>query len=228
MARISAAAGRAHLGRRLATYTAAAYRFRGRNSPFRAIRYLTALVRYRRPGLARAGAGARLDLYERGMTVAVKGRIHVVRYDTTSVFPHRTRPPHDAPRLGITLTYTLTDIDRKRFVLEGKPGHGDAEAWEREIRQAVTRAQLPAALAALDRGERLTFGDIWLTSEQIGSGELSVPWPQVQRIERGDPEETLVISLGGKRHRLGPALSKMPNPFVFWAVVECLRAEGGG
>ncbi|MFI1198175.1 DUF6585 family protein [Streptomyces sp. NPDC020883] len=224
LARISAAAGRAHLGRRLATYAAAAYRPHGRNGLFRAIRYLPALVRYGRSDAARAGAGARLDLYERGMTVAVKGRIHVVRYDTTAVFPRRTRPPHDASGPGATRTYTLIDVDRKRIVLQGRPGHGDAEAWEREIRRAVTHAQLPPALAALDSGERIDFGDIWLTSERIGSGETSMPWSQVRRIGRG--EEPVVITIDGKRHRLGPMVSNIPNPFVFWAVVERLRADG--
>ncbi|WP_438489433.1 hypothetical protein [Streptomyces sp. S186] len=66
---------------------------------------------------------------------------------------------------------------------------------------------------------------------------MSTPWSQVQRIERvermerierGDPEETFVITLDGKRHRLGPTTSNMPNPFVFRAIVERLRAEGGG
>ncbi|MFK0290477.1 DUF6585 family protein [Streptomyces sp. NPDC090442] len=221
LARISAAAGRAHLGKRLATHTATAYR--ARNGPFRPIRCLVSLARHGRYPTARASPNARLDLYEHGMTVAVKGRIHVVRYDTTSVFRHRTRPRGSSPA-GAALLHTLTDTERKRLALHGGPEGGDARDWEHQIQRAVTRAQLPGALAALHRGERVSFGDVWLSGTHIGTGERCTPWARVQRI--GVAEGFLVLTIDGAQHRCGPAMAGIPNLFVFWALVERCRTDG--
>uniref|UniRef100_A0AAU2UXM6 Transposase n=1 Tax=Streptomyces sp. NBC_00003 TaxID=2903608 RepID=A0AAU2UXM6_9ACTN len=223
LARISAAAGRAHLGRRLATYAATACHPRTRAGLYRAIRRLPARAWYGRSPATRASPNARLDLYEHGMTVAVKGRIHVVRYETTSVFRHSTRP-RGTSLSGTTLIHTLTDVQGKRLVLHGSPEGGDARAWEHEVRRAVTRARLPGALAALRRGERVSFGDIWLTTEQVGSGEMCTPWPQVQRITM--TEGFLTVTVDGRQHRLGPAVSTIPNVFVFRALVEHCRTKG--
>ncbi|MEU9117043.1 DUF6585 family protein [Streptomyces sp. NPDC048483] len=227
LARISAAAGRAHIGKRLATYAAAAHRTHAQAGPIRGIRVirgLLAFARYGRPSARKPRADARLDLYDHGMTVAVKGRIHVVRYDTTSVFQETTRHPHGPARVGITRTYTLTDVEGKRIVLHGRPEDSDAEEWGPEIRRAVTHAQLPRAWAALGKGERLTFGDVWLTLEKVGSGEVSARWPQVQQIERKNG--AIRLNIDGNWHRLRPTESKIPNSFVFCTLIERLRTDG--
>ncbi|GAU65741.1 hypothetical protein SSP35_02_01080 [Streptomyces sp. NBRC 110611] len=198
LARVSAAAGRAHLGKRRATYPGAAH-----TRPARA-RWLPA---------TKATADVRLDLYEQGMTIAVKGRIHVVRYDTTTV-------RHDT-------ACTVTDIEGKQVVLYVRPEEPEAsgaEVWVTEIRRAVARAQLPRALAALDNGERLTFGDIWLTRERIGSGDVSARWPQVRQLDI--TKGVIRLNIDGNWHNLGPTESEIPNFSVFHAVVDCLRADG--
>ncbi|AJT63058.1 DUF6585 family protein [Streptomyces chattanoogensis] len=233
LARISAAAGREHLGRRRATYGVAAHPTPAHAAPVRGIRALLAFVRYGRSFAAKARADARLDLYEHGMTVAAKGRIHVVRYDTTSVFQKSTRHhPHVCGRVGTTRAYTLTDVDGKRIVLYVGPREGDGEDggaadWWLEIRRAVTHAQLSLALAALDAGERLTFGDVWLTRREVGWGEVSARWPEVQQIEI--THGAICLDVGGsghRRHRTGPTVSEIPNLFVFCALVERLRTDG--
>ncbi|MFJ9850154.1 DUF6585 family protein [Streptomyces sp. NPDC101150] len=224
LARISAAAGRAHIGKRRATYAATAHSTHAGTGPVRLVRRLLAFARYGRPSARKARADARLDLYDHGMTVAVKGRIHVVRYDTTAVFQETPRHPHGSPRAGTPRAYTLTDIAGKPIVLHGRPEDSDVEEWEAEIRRAVIQAQLPQALAALGRGERLTFGDVWLTLEEVGSGELSARWPQVQRIERKNG--TIRLNIDGNWHKLRPTETEIPNPFVFCALVERLRADG--
>ncbi|UQA91974.1 DUF6585 family protein [Streptomyces halobius] len=240
LARISAAAGREHLGKRCATYGGAAHPAHAHAVPVRGIRALLAFVRYGRPSATKASADARVDLYEHGMTVAVNGRIHVVRYDTTSVFQYdttsvfqnSTRHPHGSARIGTTrtyTTYTLTDVEGKRVVLHGVPENSDAEEaeeseeWGHEIQRAVARAQVPRALAALDKGERLTFGDIWLTREKVGSGEVSARWQQVRRceIEKG----AISLDIDGNWHGMGPTVSRIPNLLVFCALVERLRTD---
>ncbi|MGW5532293.1 DUF6585 family protein [Streptomyces xanthochromogenes] len=221
LARISAAAGRAGLGRRLSSRTSTAYRPRTRAGLYWAIRRLSVRSHHGRSPVRTASPNARLDLYEHGMTVAVRGRIHVVRYDTTSVFRHSTAPRGSSPS-GTAHIHTLTDVEQKRLVLYDEPEGGDAQAWARLVRQAVTRARLPSALAALHRGERISFGDIWLTTELVGSTRVSLPWPHVQRI--GVVEGFLTVTADGRQHRLGPTVSRIPNVFVFRALVEHCRS----
>ncbi|MEW1677549.1 DUF6585 family protein [Streptomyces noursei] len=221
LARISAAAGRARLGRRRATYPATAHRPRARRGPFRAVLLLADLARRGGSIASRASPNARLDLYEHGATLALNGRIHVVRYDTTAMFRHRTRSRGAAPS-GTAVLHTLTDVDRRHLVLRGGPDGGEPPAWEAELQRAVIGAQLPGALAALQRGQRLSFGDVWLTREQVGSGGRCTSWSQVQRI--GVQDGFLVLTTGGEQHRWGPE-SRIPNPFVFWALVERHRTD---
>ncbi|MCK7625873.1 hypothetical protein MUU72_22680 [Streptomyces sp. RS10V-4] len=220
LARVSAAAGRARLGRRLATHPATAYRPRARTGLFRVLGRRPARVPYGRATAARASPNARLDLYEHGMTVAVQGRIHVVRYATTAVFRQCARPRGGSPA-GAAVLHTLTDVEHRRLVLVGGPAGGDPRPWEHELPRAVLRAQLPGALAALRRGERVCFGEIWLTREGVGAGALCAPWQRVRRI--GVQEGFVVLTLGGQRHRLGPAVSGIPNLFVFRALAEQCR-----
>ncbi|MEU7168282.1 DUF6585 family protein [Streptomyces morookaense] len=202
LARVSAAAGRAHLGRRCATYAAHAHA-----APAGGIRGLLALVRSGLPSV-RANPDARLDLYERGMTVVVKGRIRIVRYDTTSAFRQDR-------------AFTLTDAGGERITLS----LGESEEWIPKIQRAVTEAQLPLALARLGRGERLAFGDIWLTREEVGSGVASAQWSQVQRTEIRDG--LVVIGVAGAGNGPEAVASGIPNLFVLRALVECLRTESG-
>ncbi|WP_043268885.1 DUF6585 family protein [Streptomyces sp. CT34] len=224
LARISAAAGREHIGKRHATYAAIAHTKRTPAVPIRVVRRLLAFARNGRPSAAKGSAEARLDLYERGMTIAVKGRIHVVRYDTTAVFQMSTRHPSGSARGAATRSYTLLDAKGERVVLWGRPEAGDAEEWGPEIRRAVIHAQLPWAWAALGKGGRLTFGDIWLTKEEVGSGEVLARWPQVRQIEMRN--EAIRLNINGNWHTLGPAVSHIPNFFVFFLLAERLRVGG--
>ncbi|MFE0681126.1 hypothetical protein ACFW17_09990 [Streptomyces sp. NPDC058961] len=223
LARISAAAGRARLGRRLATHTATAYRPLTRIGRHLAIRRLSAGARYGPSATTSPSPSARLDLYAQGMTVVVKGRVHVVRYDTTSVFQHSTGR-RGSSFSGATVIHTLSDVAGKRLVLYGGPGGGgDPQGWERVAERAITCALLPGALAALHRGERVWFGDVWLTTEHIGHKDAGTAWPwsQVQRVRPAGG--FLTATVDGHRHRLGPPLSRIPNVFVLRALVEHCR-----
>ncbi|MFE9534826.1 hypothetical protein [Streptomyces sp. NPDC006691] len=226
LARISAAAGRARLGRRLATHTATAYRPRTWFGHRLAIRRLSARARYGPSPTTRPSPSARIDLYAQGMTVVVKGRVHVVRYDTTSVFRHNAGHRRSSFAWAAVI-HTLTDVEGKRLVLYGGPeAGGDTLGWERVAERAVTCARLPGALAALHHGERLWFGDVWLTTERVGYKEAGAAWPwsQVQRMDVAGG--FLTLTADGRQHRLGPTLSRIPNVFVFRALAEHCR--GGG
>lgn len=204
LARISEAAGRARLGRRLATYPGTPRRSDRR--PCRAAAFVL-FGRWLVGTATRRTGGARLDLYEHGLTVAIPGEIHTVRYDTTSVRQRRTG-------------YALTGVDG-RPVPCGR--FRDAQRWWPEVLRAVTAAQLPRALAALDNGERLTFGTLWMSRERLGSPRLSAPWTLIQRIEVRNGSVQLTI--GGTRHDLGTPAAEVPNLVVVRALADRLSGR---
>jgi hypothetical protein len=211
LARISAAAGRADLGRRYATYRAP------RTEP--GTRWAAAVgagVRHllRTGGRPVTGAGARLDLYERGMTAFTGGRIHVIRFDTTVMRRLRVLSPR-----GVTCALALVDVDGERVVLYrghfGRPGE-----WWPEVGRAVADAQVPRALAALRRGARLAFGPVWITGDEVGSRGTALRWTQVQRIETLDG--SFAVHAADRRRVWVTAASGIPNLCVLRALAEHL------
>ncbi|MFH8801243.1 DUF6585 family protein [Streptomyces sp. NPDC017936] len=215
LARISAAAGRAHLGRRRATHRAPA------GEP--GARWAAAVAvarRLLRPGGGPVvGAGARLDLYEHGMTVATGKRIHAIRFDTTVVRRCRVLSPR-----GVTRALVLVDVDDGRIVLR----HGDFDRpreWWPGIRRAVTEAQVPRALAALDRGARLVFGPVWITADEVGSGRTALRWAQVQRVEVLNG--SVAVRAAGRWQVWATAASGIPNLCVLHALAERLAGHAG-
>ncbi|MDO0914644.1 hypothetical protein QQM39_28570 [Streptomyces sp. DT2A-34] len=213
LARVSEAAGRARLGRRRATYRAP---LAEPGLWWAAAGGLRRLLWAGGRTEARAGAGARLDLYEHGLTVTVDGRIRVVRYDTTVVRRRRVLSPQ-----GLARAHLLVDVDGERIVLRsGDFGH--PEAWEPEIRRAVTAAQVPRALAALAEGARLVFGPVWITRDKVGSRGTSLRWAQIQRIEILNG--SVAVRAAGRWQVWGTVTSGIPNLCVLHALAEHLTS----
>lgn len=220
LARISEAAGRGHLGRRRATHRTAPHGVTApgwRGAAIQVISRAAAAGARRlrcRSGRKRVNADARLDFFEHGITAVVNGRIHVIRYDTTVVRQRTALSPQ-----GLTRAYVLVDVDGERIVLRGGD-FGHAEVWEPELRRAVTDAQVPRALAALAQGARLTFGPVWVTEDEVGSGWMSMRWPEVQRIDTR--HGSVAVRVADRWQSLGRVASGIPNAFVFHALAEQL------
>ncbi|WP_369271306.1 DUF6585 family protein [Streptomyces sp. R11] len=212
LARVSEAAGRARLGRRYATYGAPLAGPGVRGAAAVAARRLL-----RGGGPAGARARARLDLYERGLTVAGAGRIHVVRYDSTVVRRRRV-----VSRQGLARAYVLVDVDGERIVLRCGD-FGDPEVWGPEIRRAVTDAQLPRALAAPAEGARLVFGPVWITRDGVGSRGAFLGGEQVRRVEVRNGSFA-VRTAAGRWQVWGAVASGIPNLCVLQALAEHLAA----
>ncbi|MFJ8858151.1 DUF6585 family protein [Streptomyces sp. NPDC102451] len=178
-----------------------------------------------------------LDLYEHGLTAALKNRVHAVRYDGTSVLQNSVR--HTGVAGYTEYEYTLTDIEGQQVVLRGR-SDGVAQKgrfphpkeWGDTIQQAVTEAQLPKAIARLKAGESLDFGRLWLTLDAVGSARDTAKWSQIQEIRVFDG--FVKIKIAGQWRSLGNTavtsitVSGIPNFFVFLALAERLRQSGSG
>ncbi|WP_405583270.1 DUF6585 family protein [Streptomyces sp. NBC_01092] len=209
LARVSEAAGLARLGRRRATYRAPTHRASTQRASTRRLLRVDG-------GSGSEGAGARLDLYEHGLTVTVDGRIHVVRYDTTVVRRRRVLSPQ-----GLTRAHVLVGVDGERIVLRCGD-FGEPQEWGPEIHRSVADAQVPRALVALTRGERLVFGPVWITRAELGSRGTTLRWAQVQRIEvlKG----SVAVRTAGRWQVWGSVTSGIPNLCVLRALVQHLTA----
>ncbi|MFF8449136.1 DUF6585 family protein [Streptomyces leeuwenhoekii] len=213
LARVSAAAGRADLGRRRATYRAP------RTEP--GARWAAAVGAAARRLLRTGGgpvtrAGTRLDLYQRGMTAVVGRRIHVVRFDTTAVRRRRVLSSR-----GVTCALELVDVDGERVVLS-RGDFGGPQEWWPGLCRAVTEAQVPRALAALGQGARLAFGPVWITREEVGCGAAALRWTGVQRVEILDG--SVAVRAAGRRQVWAAPRSGIWNLCVLHALAEHLAA----
>ncbi|MFC4908741.1 DUF6585 family protein [Actinomadura gamaensis] len=177
---------------------------------------------FRYSQMAGRNRDARLDLFERGLTTAFGGQFRAVRYDSTSVLQDIVRYTRYGQTTRITYAYTLTDVGGEQVTLRG--GFANPEQWGPAIQQAVTDAQLPQAVARLQAGQRLEFGPLWLTPDEVGSGTKSVPWHQVDEVKVSNGLVSLRVT--GKWLSLSTtSVSRIPNFFVFIAVANYLRTN---
>lgn len=179
---------------------------------------LIALVRYGRA--ADRNEGSRLDLYERGLTIAHRGHVRAVRYADTDVLQDIIRHTYNGMTTRISYAYTVTDTTGERVILRG--GFADPQEWGPAIQRAVTVARFPQALARLDAGQRLDFGPLWMTASEIGSGGKSVPWQQVEEIAVKDGY--VKVRVAGRWSSLTmTSVRLIPNFFVFRALADRFR-----
>lgn len=177
---------------------------------------------FRYSQMAGRNDGARLDLFERGLTTAFGGGVRTVRYDDTSVLQNIVRYTRYGQTTRVTYAYTLTDTTGQKVTLSG--GFSHPEQWGPAIQQAVTDAQLPPAVARLRAGERLDFGPLWLSPSDVGSGAKSVSWPEVDEVKVNNGVVSLRVT--GKWLSLSStSVSSIPNFFVFLALADHLRAN---
>ncbi|MBY8856236.1 hypothetical protein K7711_07090 [Nocardia sp. CA2R105] len=142
--------------------------------------------------------GARLDLYSDGVVAFIEARARVVRYDSTGVFQ---KVVHYERTGRTSYTYTLIDTAGEKFVLQNS--FVEPSAWGATIQRAVTEAQYPRALSALEAGERLTFGPWWIDRHGIGRNDKAHPWADIERVNGAGGVAS--VSIKGKLIGLGQA-----------------------
>ncbi|GLY79758.1 DUF6585 family protein [Actinoallomurus iriomotensis] len=165
--------------------------------------------------------GQRLLLFEHGLVcVGVGGRIHVRRWDSTTVYQNTVRHYRNGGYVRTTYSYRLIDPAGETLGLAG--GFHRPEEWGKAIQQAVTDAQLPRAVATIQSGGTLSFGDISLNRETVSASGKSVPWRRIQEIKVKDGQVSLRVE--GKWLSLTRTMVRsIPNFFVFYALAERLR-----
>jgi hypothetical protein len=83
-------------------------------------------------------------------------------------------------RSGGTLTYTVQRNDGQVFV-QGSPLQNSRDMGLRMMRE-VTKLHLPAAKAAYNAGQTLSFGKVNVNMQGLNNGKELVPWDQIGRV----------------------------------------------
>ncbi|MBF6327598.1 DUF6585 family protein [Nocardia transvalensis] len=169
--------------------------------------------------LNRRSRGARLDMFDHGMTVYLAGEeIVAFRWDTAQV-RQLVIPFRSADAAATDYSFVITgpgrmyaEIDEKLFA--------DAREWGPHIQSAVTATQLPRVVAAIDAEQTVNFGDIDVSLDELRHEGTSYRWERVQTIDARDG--MVRIKLDGHWVSLAP-VGTIPNFYIFNEVAERLR-----
>ncbi|MFF3566780.1 DUF6585 family protein [Nocardia jiangxiensis] len=173
-----------------------------------------------RGSLTGAVRTARMDMFDHGLTVYRSGQeITAFRWDTAEV--RQSVIPLHGSAAATTTEYSLT--------LDGPDGSHEsfderqfdgAHEWGPAIQSAVTAAQLPRAVAAIDAGQRVPFGEIAVDLAELAFAGSNYPWEQVDTI---DAQGGLIRFKSGSRWVTLPPIEAIPNFYIFNEVAERLR-----
>ncbi|WP_067895313.1 DUF6585 family protein [Nocardia vaccinii] len=169
-----------------------------------------------RGSLTGAVRTARMDLFEHGLTVYRSGQeITAFRWDTAEVRQSVIPSPGSAAEYSLTLDGpdgSHESFDERQFDC--------AHEWGPAIQSAVTATQLPRAVAAIDAGESVPFGEIVVDLAELAFAGASYPWEQVDTI---DAQGGLIRFKSGSRWVTLPPIESIPNFYIFNEVAERLR-----
>ncbi|HLI70608.1 MAG TPA: DUF6585 family protein [Ktedonobacteraceae bacterium] len=141
----------------------------------------------------------------------VKG--DVVRWDQVQAIWERVRQS----RSGGTFIYNVQRNDGRVFVL-GSPLQNSRDMGLRMMRE-ITRLHLPAAQAAYNAGQTLSFGKVNVNAQGLNNGKELVPWDQIGRLTT--KQGKLCIEKNGRQIVWSSVKSsEVPNLSVLIALVN--------
>jgi len=178
---------------------------------------------------------SRLLFFEHGLIVFDPGKDpFVMRWDNGTVYQDNTAL---GSKSLIQYLYRLVNGEGRKLTLTGGRYPG-ADVWGTLIQENVLRAQFPPAVAAIERGETVTFGPLSLSAQGITAPRQlarswTLPWHEVDRprVVSG----SLLFNRAGVMFGTGTEIrvSRIPNFHLCYALIryftdpESTRAGGG-
>lgn len=149
-------------------------------------------------------------------------------YSTTHVHYNRVYQHTD-------FRYDLTRSDGRVLRIDGSyldpalSKRGSPASWKYRLAmlgqaaaRQVAQAQLPGALAAVQQGQSLAFGDIVINMSGIASKHNATPWSSIREVQVS--KGNVRIRKEGKFLPLSKRpISKIPNVLLFVALADTLR-----
>ncbi|WP_033217759.1 DUF6585 family protein [Kitasatospora phosalacinea] len=176
------------------------------------------------PNLNRKQAARRIHCFEHGLVLDEPSGPVAFRWDAVSVLQRITRRYVNGVYVGTNYDYRLFRPDGTKGRLTGF--YADPEVWGAAIQHEITRAQLAGALALLNGGGTVHFGDMVVNAAGVATANRAgVPWGEIEQVEvrRG----MVALRKAGKwMPWSNTPVHKIPNFFLFLCVVEELRSRG--
>ncbi|MFL5803729.1 MAG: DUF6585 family protein [Roseiflexaceae bacterium] len=171
-----------------------------------------------------------LTLYEQGVVVQRGRQVQLVRYEEIDVLWEQImwQGGRDRPMLpSRTHVYTLRTRDRRTLRLSDQfAGIRQAGAL---MQQEMLRRSLPAAVAAYQVGEALSFGPLTICQAGLARKQGALPWAEVARVSiiegryRDSAAWTYklqVTRIGQRRPWLEIDLQQIPNSRLLLALLK--------
>ncbi|MFC8510076.1 DUF6585 family protein [Streptomyces sp. NPDC057411] len=186
------------------------------------------LWRHGRAPSASLRPGEYLYLYERGLLCPGEdGRARAVPWGAvTAMHQDVTRTYVHGGYTGTHYSYRLLTGGRRAVTVRGFVNEetvpAPADSQIRELAQILldetVRRALPVAVAALEEGGSVAFGEVALDARGITLPSGAAPWDRVRRCElRGDGLVVVRTAGGGRWARESKEIPDFP---VFWALVR--------
>ncbi|WP_019931191.1 DUF6585 family protein [Nocardia sp. BMG111209] len=167
----------------------------------------------------RRSRGARLDLFDRGLTVYHSGEEIAGFHWTTVEVRQQSIPLHQSAAAATDYAFVLTGPGGHRAEFD-EAEFANAREWGPLIQSSVTAAQLPGIVAAIDGEQTVHFGDLAVSLLELVHDGARYPWERIQTI---DPRGGIVrIKVDGNWISLG-RVGAIPNFYIFNEVIERLR-----
>lgn len=178
-------------------------------------------VAWRTSNLNRRQAAKCLHFFEHGLVVAdANGPVVTFRWDSLTALQAITRVYVNGVYTGTRYEYRLTNPDGSSAKLT--EFYERPQEWGEAIQGAITEAQLPRVLAALERGERLQFGDLSLSREGLSNRKRTLRWEEFQEITVQQGYVRLQKS-GKWLSWSSKPVKKIPNFLLFLAAADRLQ-----
>lgn len=181
-----------------------------------------------------AGRDRGLDLFEHGVIVTNAAKQSVFHYDTMLAKSDVVRYVGGSTPSYTMQTYTLIDLDKRQVLginggsaLVGS-GYERPTEWGPIILREIASAQLPASRSKIAAGERVEFGSVWLSAQEIGDGRTSWRWADVSavrvnnNIDKGNVE---LFTHGRQKPETIASVRSILNFAVFITLAEELSAR---
>lgn len=180
---------------------------------------------FRTPNLSKSVAARRIYLYEQGFVLVERPEDpQVYRWDgIDTVFQKIVRTSYNGINTGTKYLYTI--IRRDGPTAKVTPFWDGGAHLGAHVNERVSAALFPGAVAAIERGQGVPFGDMTLTMDGIAGKRKSATWAEVSgiRIANG----FVHVKVQGESMSLSStAAANLPNLPLFMTLANRLQQVG--
>lgn len=159
-----------------------------------------------------------VNLYEDGFAYNDRKGLQQVRWDQIeAVWQAITKHYRNGIYTGTTHVYTVKTTDGRKLALDDRLAK--VEDLGKAVQSGSIKAVWPKYSAALQAGQRLTFGPLAIDNSGIYSGNKSLRWDEIQNVKLAQGNLSIKKKEGGWFSWASAAVPQIPNFYAFYDLV---------